>query len=454
MNTKLIIKLEKVFLKLTKYYWVVIGLVLIVLAGMETAEFSFGISDTFHLSEILIYVALLGLVGLLVEMVLRANRAQQNTMNVLKYKHNFSLELLPFQNWDSLVALLVKRLAEIVDAREAYLSVREPLSQDFKQIAEWVDDGYTKCPPPTIPCQVCIENKTSDKLSPAKCEFQAKPNALIDSSSYCIPILYKGSPYALIRFNLNAGQTVTDEQKQILINLSDEIIIALMAGRDRKRLSELELAEATLAERHSVSHYLHDNLGQNLGYLRMKLEQFSNQPFLKKKDDDFRAELKQMKDIADQSYQIVRNKLEICMPDSTPMLTNFLQEHAKKVTQRSKIEIKFTSHGISKPVPVELQRAVFYVFQEALSNVEKHAQATSVDVVLNWDKDNLKINVADNGTGFNIFQVSRDKHFGLQIMQERISAAGGIIEFNSSETSGTSIEINAPIIPQKFNILT
>jgi two-component system sensor histidine kinase UhpB len=94
------------------------------------------------------------------------------------------------------------------------------------------------------------------------------------------------------------------------------------------------------------------------------------------------------------------------------------------------------------------------VFQEALSNVEKHAQATSVDVVLNWDKDNLKINVADNGTGFNIFQVSRDKHFGLQIMQERISAAGGIIEFNSSETSGTSIEINAPIIPQKFNILT
>lgn len=448
MNTKLIVKLEKILLKLTKYYWVTIGLVLIVLAGMETAEFSFGISDTFHFSEIVIYVALLGLVGLLVEMVLRANRAQQNTMNVLKYKHNFSLELLPYQNWDSFVALLVKRLAEIVDAREAYLSVREPLLQDFEQIAEWVDEGCTKGPSPTISCQVCIK----DKLRPAKCEFQAKQKALIDSSSYCIPILYKGSAYALIRFNLKAGQIITDEQKQILTNLSDEIIIALMAGRDRKRLSELELVEATLAERHTVSHYLHDNLGQNLGYLRMKLEQFSNHPFLMKKEDDFRAELKQMKDVADQSYQIVRSKLEICMPDSTPLLTNFLQEHAKRVAQRSKIEIKFTSHGISKPVPVELQRAVFYVFQEALSNVEKHARATNVDVVLNWDKDTLKINVADNGTGFNIFQISRDKHFGLQIMQERISAAGGIIEFNSSQTSGTSIEINAPITPQKFNV--
>ena len=182
MDIKLILKLEKVLLKQTKHYWIVIGLVLIILAGMETAEFSFGISDTFHLSEIIIYVVLFSVVGFLVEMVLRANRAQQRTMDVLKYKHKFSLDLIPYQNWDSLVALLTKRLAEIVDVREAYLSIRDPLTDEFEIISDWMDGDHPRSLP-KISCQACVDKNTSNRVEACYCEFTTDQLALADLRS-------------------------------------------------------------------------------------------------------------------------------------------------------------------------------------------------------------------------------------------------------------------------------
>jgi signal transduction histidine kinase len=223
----------------------------------------------------------------------------------------------------------------------------------------------------------------------------------------------------------------------------------LIAGQDRKRLSELELAKTALAERHTMSHFLHDNLGQNLGYLRMKLDQFVNQPTIFVNRDDFGADLKRMKNVADEAYQLVRNKLEVTIPDSTPLLVNFLQEHAKKVSERSKVEIRFTNRGMTKAVPMDVQRAAFFVFQEALANVEKHAGASIVEVCIEWLSDSLHISVADNGTGFDVDKISTSKHFGLEIMRERIAGTGGTIEIHSVENVGTTIHVHVPIAAGK-----
>jgi signal transduction histidine kinase len=347
---------------------------------------------------------------------LRANRSQQSTLKILGYKHKFSLELMPYQNWDSLVNFLAKCLAEMIDAKEVYLSLLDPLSQTFEIIAEWKDSDNSEDSNPEI---------------------------------HNFPILYKSNPYARIRFLLKPGHVLNEEKTQMLENVSAEVIAALMAGQDRKKLSELEFTKATLAERQAMSHYLHDNLGQNIGYLRMKLDQFINQPNSVLGNENFKNDLIGMKDIADQSYRLVRNKLEDSIPDSTPLLANYLQEHARKVSHRSKIEVNFTSQGISRPVSVELQRAVFYVFQEALSNVEKHAEASRVDIGLDWGNESLNITIKDNGKGFNINNVLGDKHFGLEIMRERMAAIGGTVEICSAENSGTSLKINTLTTPIK-----
>jgi signal transduction histidine kinase len=94
---------------------------------------------------------------------------------------------------------------------------------------------------------------------------------------------------------------------------------------------------------------------------------------------------------------------------------------------------------------MDLQRAVFFVFQEALANVEKHSRASHVDVLLEWEVDQLVISIADNGTGFDIEKVSTRKHFGLEIMRERMMGIGGSVQIASSENTGTVIKIFAPL---------
>ncbi len=445
LTTMLLQKIETSLTKFAGFFRLAIVAALVMLVGVETAEFQFRISDTFHLGEIIIYFVLLGALGLLVEVVLEAQRKQQRSINILQYKHKMALELLSYQNWDSLTGLLTKQLAELVQARAAHLFFNKPLFDDFEPTAEWVDSGFELSPAVKIACLTCVKQDLANTLQPHYCDIPAKSKTEQEVRIYCYPIFYKDNLYALFRFILEAGHRVTEEQQEVLTSISDEIVISLVAGQDRKQIFELEIAESALAERHAMSHYLHDNLGQNLGYLRMKLEQFVNQPELMYKRKEFQSELQRMKDVADESYRFVRNKLEVSIPDSTPLLVNYLQEHARKVTQRSNIEIKFINRGIVKAVPVELQRAVFFAFQEALSNVERHSHATSVSVLIDWSGDNLSIAVHDNGSGFNVHEVSGYKHFGLEIMRERMMGIAGNAEILSEEGEGTIVRLNAPI---------
>jgi signal transduction histidine kinase len=438
-------KIEHILTRSTNFFRLMIITALVVLVGVESAEFELGIADVFHWGEVIIYFVLLGGIWILAEVVLRAHKKQQSSLKLLQYKHQMSLELLPYQNWNSLVQLLVKQVAELVDARAASLFQNTSSTNDFELVAEWKEAAFDVPWDFDQDCIRCLSDSAFRVPEPHLCDFKDGEDVGSEAPVYCYPILFKNERFALFRFLLKPGRVISAEQKEILISIRDEIVISLIAGQDRKKLSELELAETALAERHTISHFLHDNLGQNLGYLRMKLDQFVNQPEILGQSDDTRAELKRMKDVADEAYQLVRNKLEVTIPDSTPLLVNFLQEHAKKVSERSKIEIRFTNRGLTKAVPVELQRAVFFVFQEALANVEKHAGASIVEVSLDWQSDSLRMSVTDNGTGFDVERVSTHKHFGLEIIRERVMGVGGTAEIRSAENMGTTIHLFMPL---------
>ena len=436
---------ERAIARFAKHLRLIIVVVLGLLICVETAEFTFGISDSFHIGEIIIYTFLLGTVGLLVQVILDAHAKQERSMKILQYKHKISLELLSYQTLDELTSLLVKQLAELMDARAVYLFFNHPANDGFESVAAWTNSEFESIPALKVHCLTCKADTASNQLQPHYSALSSDSSFSNAQESYCYPIFYKGEVYTLLRILLKPGKRITDEQLELMAGLSDEIIIALMAGQDRKRLSELEHAETALSERHAMSHYLHNNLGQNLGYLRMKLEQLVDEVSPSGNGHGLSVELKRMKDIADESYQFVRNKLEVSIPDSTPLLVNYLQEHAKKVADRSNLDIRFINNGATKAVPLELQQAVFFVFQEALSNVEKHSHASTVNVCLDWEPDQLSVTISDNGRGFNSHEVVRSKHFGLEIIRERMAEIGGSAEITASENTGTTIKLSAPL---------
>jgi two-component system sensor histidine kinase DegS len=89
-------------------------------------------------------------------------------------------------------------------------------------------------------------------------------------------------------------------------------------------------------------------------------------------------------------------------------------------------------------------RQLFYIFREALSNIEKHACANMVSFKIVWNSDHLIFTVSDNGHGFNPAEVQYGSHFGLKFMRDRVEMLNGIIDIESVIGAGTNIVIRVP----------
>lgn len=77
--------------------------------------------------------------------------------------------------------------------------------------------------------------------------------------------------------------------------------------------------------------------------------------------------------------------------------------------------------------------------------MEKHANASKVDVLVVWNNDILDVSVVDDGEGFEPEQVQDVDHFGLQIMRERMAGIKGKIMINSSHDSGTVVSMSVSL---------
>jgi signal transduction histidine kinase len=90
---------------------------------------------------------------------------------------------------------------------------------------------------------------------------------------------------------------------------------------------------------------------------------------------------------------------------------------------------------------------VYRVVQEALHNVAKHAQATSVSINMQRDNGSVKLLVEDDGVGFQprFASSSRGHSFGLAGIKERVGMLGGVVKVVSGKGKGTRLEVTVPV---------
>ena len=99
-----------------------------------------------------------------------------------------------------------------------------------------------------------------------------------------------------------------------------------------------------------------------------------------------------------------------------------------------------------------MEIAIYRVVQETLTNVRRHADATKVNLRLQFQADELLVEIRDNGRGFNLSQTLDSAisvgHMGLLGMRQRAEALGGDITIKTGEGTGTTIILSLPIQPQ------
>ncbi|HVL74437.1 MAG TPA: ATP-binding protein, partial [Noviherbaspirillum sp.] len=96
-------------------------------------------------------------------------------------------------------------------------------------------------------------------------------------------------------------------------------------------------------------------------------------------------------------------------------------------------------------LPAELATALFRIFQEALTNVGKHAQATRVAVSLCASDNSVSLEVVDNGRGIASQDRAKPRSFGIRGMTERVNALGGKLAIGPAAGGGTALQVRIPL---------
>ncbi|OEC35118.1 PAS domain S-box-containing protein [Pseudomonas cuatrocienegasensis] len=201
-------------------------------------------------------------------------------------------------------------------------------------------------------------------------------------------------------------------------------------------------------ERKLIAQEIHDELGQHLTALRMGISmlrlQFGEQaPGLSDKVEHLMA-------LCDRTIQVVRSIATSLRPAALNMgLYPALEWLIGEFRQHAQIACEFTTH-CDEPVLADDQATrAFRVVQEALNNVARHSGASRAEVSLERLDDIYKLDITDNGCGFNTASVS-NRSLGLTGMRERGISLGGEVVIFSYPGQGTTVQATFPVsVPQE-----
>ncbi len=199
------------------------------------------------------------------------------------------------------------------------------------------------------------------------------------------------------------------------------------------------------AERVSIAREIHDDLGQALTALKMDLSWVAGK--LPDDSEGLREKLKTDVDHIDRTIQAVRR---VCT-ELRPAMLDHLGLAAAIEWQASEFQkrtgIKCTAAFDPKNIEIDgnLGIPLFRCFQETLTNVLKHAQATEARVSLKRTSNGIVLTVTDNGVGIGKEDLSKTGCFGLLGIRERVYPWGGKVTVSCARNKGTTVEVTIPL---------
>lgn len=237
------------------------------------------------------------------------------------------------------------------------------------------------------------------------------------------------------------------------------LIVGLLVQRANRRRAEDDLRksqqelrvltgrllQAQETERSRIARELHDDLGQNLALLSVKIDLLGQKPSDSAAQRDGRiqelaAQVKQLSSsVHDLSHKLHPSKLEQLG------LVAAVRALCKELTQTHGLPIAFTSHQVSAPIAEDTALCLYRIVQEALRNVLKHSGAHQASVELYQSADTLFLRIVDDGTGFDPAMVHPGSGLGLASMRERLHLVGGQIAIDSRSARGTRIDVRVPL---------
>ncbi len=219
----------------------------------------------------------------------------------------------------------------------------------------------------------------------------------------------------------------------------------LKGSREKLRNLAAHLNSVREEERKRIAREIHDELAQTLTALKMGLVWLDKKlPAAKKQ---LTEKIQSMSNIIDMTIYTVRRISSELRPGLLDdlCLQAAIEWQAKEFGERTGITCEVTFYSDTNNIDQERSTAIFRIFQETLTNVVRHAEATEVNASLQETSDMLIMKVIDNGIGITEEEILNSNSFGIIGMQERTLLLGGDIKIKGVREKGTTVTASIPI---------
>jgi len=337
------------------------------------------------------------------------------------------------------------------------------------QIAEWCADGIKSQMENPI-----LQNSLYEKVYPGwentlkgggiirgrTAEFEEPTRANLESQEIkailALPIIIRGKFAGYIGFDncvddRSWSQVEVDFLSTSASHLTQalkrkETMVSLKKSETKLRNLSSHLMTIQENERKRIAEELHDELGQSLLVLKLQINTICRRMH----DNLLKERCEQAMQYTDQVIENVRRLSH----DLRPLvleglgLTTALQALIKEFAENSQMKISTNMINIDRCFNDEAQIIIYRVFQEALTNIGKHAGADNIYIAIQKNDNTIACSIKDDGCGFDLEELKQQGYtscgMGLPTMSERLNMLGGRIEIFSKSGSGCEISFTVP----------
>jgi signal transduction histidine kinase len=249
------------------------------------------------------------------------------------------------------------------------------------------------------------------------------------------------------------------EAQGFVAALADAVARALAAAERDQHAQELRDAYDLLGrlhrrvenvkeeERRHLARELHDEMGQTLTALKLRLQMARKAPAGTVVDDALAM-----------IDRLIGRTRQLSVDLSPPLLDEVglvpaIRAHLERSTTPPDLRIELDTAGLDERLPAEVETAAFRVVQESLTNAVRHAGARRVEISVRREDRLLHLRVHDDGRGFDVVEARRasvrGEHFGVVGMVERVKGLGGTLEVRSLAGHGTEVRASLPVAPPR-----
>ncbi len=254
-----------------------------------------------------------------------------------------------------------------------------------------------------------------------------------------VPMLIAGRVAGIIAIRFQRKRVFRREEIELTRALAHQAMLAIQL----MRLARQSRQVAVTAERNRMARDIHDTLAQGFTGVIVQLEA-AEEAMSQNLAAEAAGHLHRAGELARESLREARRSVWALRPQALEEkdLCDALKGLLRKLTAGTGLRAEFILEGEPTELPPEWEENLLRICQEVLTNALRHAQAREFKVWLVFERRELRLNLRDNGGGFD--PAGRHDGFGLQGIGERVEGMGGQLSIQSAKGKGTAVSIVLP----------